>query len=79
MLVIQHNCKKAYAITITALETGFALNAAIICLQEPYIESKNYISHSGYVLYWSEKRDLKNKKIITAIRRDLTVKIIIEA
>jgi hypothetical protein len=79
MLVVQHNCRKAYAITIAALETSLALNAAIICLQEPYIGSKNYISHSGYVLYWPEKRELKDKRVATAIRRDLTAKIIIEA
>jgi len=78
MLVIQHNCRKAHAITIAALETGLALNAAIVCLQEPYI-GQNYISHPGYILYWPEKGDQKDKRVATAIKRDLIAKIIIEA
>jgi hypothetical protein len=79
MLVVQYNYRKAYAITIAALETSFALNATIICLQEPYIEPKNYISHSEYILYWLEEGDLKDKRVAIVIRRDLTAKIIIEA
>ena len=78
MLVIQHNCAKAYATTIAALEAGLALNAAIICLQEPYT-GQNSISHPGYVLYWPEEGDLKNKRVVTAVRRDLIAKTIIEA
>ena len=78
MLVIQHNCAKAYAIIIAALEAGLALNAAIIYLQEPYI-GQNSISHPGYVLYWPEEGDLKNKRVVTAVRRDLIAKTIIEA
>jgi hypothetical protein len=49
MLIIQYNCRKAYAITIAALETGLKRNAAFVCLQEPYIGQKP-ISHPGYIL-----------------------------
>jgi len=56
MLVIQHNYRKTYATTIAALETGLTLNAALICLQEPYV-GQNYISHPGYTIYWPEKGD----------------------
>jgi hypothetical protein len=78
MLIIQYNCRKTYIITITTLKTGFALNAAIIYLQKPYIKLKNYILYLNYILYWLKKENLKNKKIITVIKRDFIIKIIIE-
>jgi hypothetical protein len=71
MLVIQHNCRKAYAITIAALETGLKLNAAFIYLQEPSIGRNQYISHPGYTLYWPEAGEHKDKRVTIAVRRDL--------
>ena len=79
MLVIQHNCRKTYAITIAALETGLKLNAAFICLQEPYIGPNQHISHPGYTLYWPEAGEHKNKRVTIAVRRDLITQLIIEA
>jgi hypothetical protein len=56
MLVIQHNCRRAYAITIAALEAGLERQAGIICLQEPYIERE--FRHGGYLIYWPEEASI---------------------
>jgi hypothetical protein len=66
MLVIQHNCRKAYAVTIAALELGLELGAGLVCLQEPYVEGT--FSHTGFLLYWpeGERRDCR---VATAVRR----------
>ncbi len=78
MLIIQHNCRKASAITIAALETGLKRNAAFICLQEPYT-GKNPISHLGYVFYWPETGKQSEKRVSIAIKRDIMAQLIIEA
>ena len=70
MLIIQHNCKKASAITIAALETGLKYNAAFVCLQEPYT-GQNPISHPGYTLYWPETGKQNEKRVSIAIKRDI--------
>jgi len=79
MLVIQHNCRKAYAITIAALETGLKLGAAIICIQEPYIGKLYTISHPGYSLYWPEEGEKRDKRVAIAVRRELASQLILEA
>jgi hypothetical protein len=79
MLVIQHNCRKAYAITIAALEAGLERNAAFICLQEPYIGRNQNISHPGYTLFWPEAGVLQDKRVTIAVRRDLMAQLIVEA
>lgn len=78
MLVIQHNCRKAYAITIAALEIRLLRKADIICLQEPYIGTKTYISHPGYTIYWPEGTEQSVKRVAIAVKRDLLVKTAIE-
>jgi hypothetical protein len=77
ILVIQHNCRKAYSITIAAIETGIQLNAAFICLQEPYI-GINFFSHSGYDLRWPEKGKKKEKRVLIAIKRDILNRVATE-
>ena len=76
MLVLQHNCRKNYAITIAALELGLQLGVGLACLQEPYIDRE--FSHPGYLLYWpeGERRDCR---VVIAVRRDLLDQLIIEA
>ena len=76
MLVLQHNCRRAYAITIAALELGLQLGVGLACLQEPYIDRD--FSHGGYLLYWPEggRRDCR---VVIAVRRDLLDQLIIEA
>lgn len=37
MLVIQQNCGKGYECTISALEAGLGLKAAVVCIQEPFL------------------------------------------
>jgi hypothetical protein len=78
MLIIQHNCRKASAITIAALETGIKRNAAFICLQEPYV-GQIPISHPGYTLYWPETGKQNEKRVSIAVKRDIMAQIIIEA
>jgi hypothetical protein len=77
MLVIQHNCRQAYPITITAFETGLTLNADLICLQEPYIGVYSF-SHPGYKIKWPKKGENKEKRVLIAIRKDLLTKVITE-
>ena len=77
MLVIQHNCRKSYPITIAALETGLKLNAAFVCLQEPYIGTYDY-SHPGYNFRWPEKGIKRDKRVLIAIKKEILTNIVIE-
>jgi endonuclease/exonuclease/phosphatase family metal-dependent hydrolase len=78
MLVIQHNCRRAYAITIAALEAGLQRQADIVCLQEPYI--KREFQHSAYLIYWPERGEKhKHHRVLIAIRKDLMASKNIEA
>ncbi len=43
MLVIQQNCGKEYEGTISALEAGLGLDAAIVCIQEPFLGNQDII------------------------------------
>lgn len=58
MLVLQHNCRQTYAVTIAALEAGLELGVGLACLQEPYIS--NEFRHGGYQIYWPEAGRLRN-------------------
>jgi hypothetical protein len=77
MLVIQHNCRQAYPITIAAFEAGLTLNATFICLQEPYIGVHSF-SHPGYEIKWPKKGENKEKRVLIVIRKNLLTEIITE-
>ncbi len=78
MLVIQQNCGKGYECTISALEAGLGLDAAIVCIQEPFLGNR-YISHSGFNLYWpSETDSRKDMRVLTAVRKDIISRVIVE-
>jgi hypothetical protein len=77
MLVIQHNCRQAYPITIAAFKTGLTLNADFIYLQELYIGVYSF-SYPGYEIKWPEKGENKEKRVLIAIRKDLLTKVITE-
>jgi hypothetical protein len=77
MLIIQHNCRKAYIITIAAIEIGIQLNTAFICLQKPYI-GINSFSHPGYDLRWPEKGKKGEKRVLIAIKRDILNRVVTE-
>jgi len=77
MLVIQHNCRKAYAITIAALELGLQLGMGLACLQEHYVERD--FRHEGYLLYWPEKGEHRDSQVVIAVCRNLLNKLAIEA
>jgi hypothetical protein len=69
MLVIQHNCRKAYAVVIAALETGIQRKAEIVCFQEPFVARE--FSHPGYVCYWPQEGARRDARVVVAVRRDL--------
>ena len=46
MRLLQHNCRKTYAVTVAALEAGLELGVGLACLQEPYIDTE--FRHGGY-------------------------------
>lgn len=77
MLILQHNCRKAYATTIAALELGLQLETDIVCLQEPYISTE--FRHGSYLLYWPERGDRKSARVVIAVRRELLNKKVIDA
>jgi hypothetical protein len=70
MLVVQYNCRKAHAIIIAVLETGLALKAEIVCLQEPYIKINN-VTHGDYTILWPETGPRNKKRVLIIIRKDL--------
>ena len=78
MLVVQQNCGKVYEYIISALEAGLGLDAEIVCIQEPFL-GKSDISHCGFNLYWPSGTDnRKHMQVLTAVRKDILDKVIIE-
>ena len=75
MRLIQHNCRKTYAVTVAALEAGLELGVELACLQEPYIDME--FRHGGYQIYWPEAGSLRDQRVAVAIRRDLLNKVIV--
>lgn len=60
MFVVQQNCGKGYECTISALEAGLGLDAAVVCIQDPFFGSRS-ISHPGSNLYWPSGTDNCNR------------------
>lgn len=58
--ILQHNCRKTYAVTIAALEAGLHLQLGVgqVCLQEPCIGKE--FRHGGYQIYWPEAGAQRN-------------------
>ena len=78
MLVVQQNCGKGYECTISALEAALGLNAAVVCIQEPFLGNRN-ISHSGFNFYWPSGTDnRKDMRVLIAVKKDILNKVIIE-
>ncbi len=59
-----------------ALEIALNVGTGIIILQKPFIGNRE-LSHSIFNLYWPQ-RDRTAIRIMTAVRRDLVNKIIVE-
>ena len=60
------------------LEAGLGLEASIIYIQEPFLGSWS-ISHFGFNLYWPSRTDnRKDMQVLTAIRKDILYKVIID-
>lgn len=78
MLMVQQNCGKGYECTISVLEADLGLDAAIVGIQEPFIGNRS-ISNSGYNLYWPSGTDTrKDMRVLTAVRKDILHRIIID-
>jgi hypothetical protein len=77
MLVVQHNCRRAYPVTIAALESGLQLRAGLVCLQEPYVVRD--FSHPGYLIHWPEEGSRKEARVAVVVRKDLLNKWVVEA
>ncbi|KAJ5547480.1 hypothetical protein N7513_003554 [Penicillium frequentans] len=77
MCILQHNCRKTYAITIAAFEAGLELGATVVCLQEPYV-AKN--SDTRDIRVTGPKRGAQsNRRVAVAIRRGLYTQLMVEA
>ena len=76
MLVIQHNCGRGYESTVMALETALGIGAGMIMLQEPFIGNRE-LCQSAFNLYWPQG-ERSEIRVMTAIRKDLTNKIMVE-
>src|SRR6267378_4077628 len=69
MIVVQHNCRKAYPVTIAAFEAAIQLQAGLICLQEPYVARG--FQHPGFAIYWPEEGEQRDRRVAIGVRRDL--------
>ena len=70
IIVIQHNCRKVYAITIAILEIALEKGVGVVYLQEPYIGARE-ISHLGFTFYWPETKDRRKIRVVIAIKKDI--------
>ena len=48
MLILQHNYRKAYAVSMHALEQALEKKASIVCLQELFLGS---LSHPSFTFF----------------------------
>ncbi len=76
MLIIQHNCERGYESTVMALETTLTIKAGMVMLQELFIGNRE-LSHSAFNFYWPQG-ERSEIRMVTAIRKDLTDKLVVE-
>ena len=75
--MLQHNYTHTSAIVHTALEAALEAGAEIACLQEPPV-GKHDISHPGFLFYWPEG-PREHARVVTTVRRDIVIKVVIKA
>lgn len=75
MLILQHNCRKTYAVCVQALEQALEKKAGIVCLQEPYLGS---LSHPSFTFFWPEIEEKSTIRVATAVRRDILGQWVVE-
>ena len=75
MRVLQHNCNRRYAYVQAALQACLEAGAGIACLQEP---GDMEVSHPGF-LFYRPSGPYKTCRVVTAVRRDLVDRIVVEA
>ena len=52
------------------------MRAGVICIQEPFIGTRD-IQHNGFSLHWPGG-ERKDARVLTAIRKDLANRVVIE-
>ena len=78
MLVVQQNCGKGYKCTISALEAGLGLEAAVVYIQEPFFGNRS-LAHAVFNLYWPSGTDnRKDIRVLIAFRKDIPNRVVIE-
>ena len=76
MLIVQHNGGCGHKSTMIAMENALDIRARIILLQEPFIGNQELV-YSAFKFYWLQ-RDRTTIRFMTAMRKDLLDKIIID-
>ena len=76
MLIIKYDCGRGYESTVMALETALIIKVGMVRLQEPFISNRE-ISHSAFNFYWPQG-DRSEIRVVTAIRKDLMDKLVVE-
>lgn len=77
MLIVQRNCGKEYECTISTLEAGLCLDAAVLCIQEPYLGDRN-ISHLDLIYTGLQTRTTeKDLKVLTVVRKHILNHVVI--
>lgn len=76
MLIIQYNCKQKYESIVMVLEIALNIGARIVILKEPFIGIQE-LAHSAFNFYWPQG-DRATMRVITAVRKDLLDKIVVE-
>ena len=76
MLIVQHKYEREYENIVTALEIALNIGVGIVMLQEPFIGNWE-LSHRAFNFYWPQG-DRTTIRVMTAVRKDLLSKIIVE-
>ena len=60
------------------LEAGLGFEVLVVCIQEPFLGNRSLV-HVGFNLYWPSGTDNRNNmRVLTAVRKDILNKVIIE-
>ena len=76
MLIIQYNCGGGCESIVMALETAISIGAGMDTLQELVISNQE-LCHSAFDFYWPQRERIE-MRVMTAVRKDPTHKIVIE-
>ena len=78
MRVVQHNCKRNYAVCQATFEVGLDIGADILCIQEPYLGGKGML-HPAYDFRFSMCGEYRQQRVAVGVKRDLKGRLIVES